>query len=138
MKKALLIVTALALVLGASTLAAANTYWQGKYSSGDQGIWKGTLYDDPTGPAAPHFEGKWASMDVAKQGKMYATLKYDGIGKYKIVKGVLFDEKGNVVGYWDGYFDLTVKPGVAGGSWAWIDGPVNGMWKGQMVLSLDE
>ncbi len=138
MKKILLTVVALALVLGASSLVAANTNWQGKYSSGDQGIWKGTLYDDPTGPAAPHFQGKWTSMDVAKQGTMYATLKYNGAGVYKIVKGVLYNEKGIVIGYWDGYFDLTVKPGKAGGAWAWIDGPALGSWTGKLALDVEE
>lgn len=138
MKKALLIIAALGIVLGASSLVAANTNWTGKYICMDQGIWKGTIYDDPTGPAKPYFKGKWVSMDVNKQGTMYASLKPDGYGNYKIIKGTLYDINGNEVGFWDGYFTLMVKPGHGEGAWAWIDAAYIGKWTGQLALTDEE
>ncbi len=137
MKKTLLIAMALAVTLSASSLAAANTNWQGKYSSGDQGIWKGTIYDNPAG-LKPYFEGKWASVDVARSGKLYATLVHKEAGIYNIVKGIIYDEKGNEIGWWNGYFDLTVKPGAAQGTWAWTGSPFVGSWKGQRVFADEE
>lgn len=137
MKKILLTVLALALVLGASSLAAANTNWEGKYSCVDQGVWKGTIYDSPIGPK-PYFSGKWTSVDVNKQGTMYASLQPDGFGNYKIVKGTLYNEKGLIVGYWYGSFTLMVKPGHGEGAWTWVDAPYKGKWVGQLALTDEE
>ena len=137
MKKILLTVVALALILGASSLAAANTSWEGKYSCLDAGIWKGTIYDSPIGPK-PYFQGKWVSMTSDKQGTMYASLKPDGFGNYKIVKGILYNEKGVEVSFWNGSFTLMVKPGHGEGAWAWFTAPYIGSWKGQLVKTEDE
>ncbi len=133
MKKILLTVAALMLMLGAGSLVAANTNWAGTYFCMDQGTWEGTIYDDPTGPTAPHFEGKWTSMDEAKWGTMNASLKSDGLGNYKIVKGVIYDEDGSVVGNWGGTFTVSVDPGYGKGDWTWLWAPYIGSWKGEQV-----
>jgi hypothetical protein len=138
MKRILIIAAVLLVALSASSVFAANTYWVGKYSCMDSGIWKGTIVDNGPIGMAPYFEGKWASVDATKYGKMYATLKSDGFGNYKIIKGVLYDEKGNEVGMWNGSFTLMVKPGHGEGGWAWIWSPYIGQWKGQLALTEEE
>jgi hypothetical protein len=132
MKRSILTVVALALVLGAGSLIAADTNWQGTYFCMDQGTWTGTIYDDPTGPDKPHFEGKWVSIDEAKWGTMYATLKSDGLGNYTIVKGTLFNEDGQI-GTWGGKFSLMTKPGVGKGDWTWFYAPYIGSWEGKLA-----
>lgn len=137
MKKTLLIFLTLALLAGASSAAAANTYWYGSYSCVDEGTWKGTIYDSPVGPR-PYFKGEWASADMNKHGTMYASLKADGYGNYTIVKGILYNEKGNEVGVWNGTFTLMVKPGHGEGGWAWLNAPYKGHWTGQLIITEDE
>lgn len=136
MKKILFTFTMLVVALGASSVLAANTNWEGKYWGDHEGIWAGTLFDDPTGPDKPHFEGKWASADEADYGKLFADLKYEGHGIYKVVKGVVYDEKGYLIGTWDGYFDVNYKPGRAEGTWAEIDATSTqqGKWQGKRIL----
>jgi hypothetical protein len=143
MKKILLIATAVALVLGASTLAAQNTSWKGTYW-GDptgidiQGTWNGTIYDNPMGPAKPHFEGKWFSDVNEEYGSLYATLATVGQGIYKVEKGVVYDKKGAVIGSWVGVFDLVATdPGRAEGEWKTFNDPDalhHGFWKGVQVF----
>ncbi len=134
MKKKLFIFATLLVALGASSLVAANTDWEGKFWGDHEGIWAGTLYDDPLGPAAPHFEGKWSLGDDSEYGKLLADLTYEGHGIYKIIKGVAYDHKGNVVASWEGYFDVNYKPGRAEGKWAELEIDHTGEWYGQRIL----
>lgn len=134
MKKTFIVFAALLAALAASSLVAANTDWEGKFWGDHEGIWTGTLYDDPLGPAAPHFEGKWTSADETEYGKLLADLKYEGHGIYTILKGIIYDIKGSEIGTWDGYFDVNIKPGYAEGKWAEFDEDHSGKWQGKRIL----
>ncbi|NLI99403.1 hypothetical protein GX441_12210 [bacterium] len=147
MKKILLAATILALVLGASTLAAQNTSWKGTYWGDPTGIdihgnWKGIIIDDPTGPDAPEFRGRWISDNGVDYGKLYATLSSDGGGIYKVIKGVIYDKKGLVAGTWTGIFNLIVsEPGQAEGEWILTNDPAaihHGFWSGTQIIPYEE
>lgn len=142
MKKTLLIVTALALTLGASAVLAENTDWAGHYwdpaGTANQGKWTGTLYvDDPSG-TAPYFKGDWASEFTAEYGTVYATILDDGSGIYTVIKGVIYNSDGVAIGNWYGSFDLISSiPGTAEGKWKLFDDPSlahYGLWSGKQVL----
>lgn len=130
MKKALLLITAITLLASATGLVA-NTDWHGKFWGDREGEWKGTLYDLVK---PPHFEGVW--NDGQDEGKCYAELEYAGHGVYKIVEGIIYNSKGYVIGKFDGYFDVNIKPGLAEGEWSLVWGE-SGEFKGSTRTSLD-
>jgi hypothetical protein len=126
-----IILTALAIVLGANILSAA-TNWNGKFWGDDSGIWKGTLYDNEQDP--PIFKGGWSCEETGEEGTLYAILDYSGHGIFKIIEGTIYDSNGCKTGVWDGYFDQNIKPGYAEGKWALIDAYQAGKWQGKRIL----
>lgn len=133
MKKSLLIVAALALALGASSVMAESNwnglfweYWDGPTS----GTWAGTIYDDPTSDN-PHFEGVWIAQDGSgEHGTLYAPLYTGGPGSYRTTTGIIYDSHEHNIGSWRGTFEENTSH--AEGRWSLDATDVSGEWLGSI------
>jgi len=141
MKKALLIVTVLALALGASSVIAEQTHWAGTYwdpaNTTIQGTWTGILFVNEPDGSAPYFQGEWFPDDGTVGGTLYASLYDDGSGVYPILESMIYDSNGEKIGWLEGYFDLSSAViGHGEGRWKLFSDPSlshYGFWKGKQV-----
>lgn len=136
MKKALLITAALALILGASALAAADSDWLGTFDGDLAGAWNGTVHDNPDEDQVPHFSGEWSIEETGEHGTLFGVYESPQPGYYKVSSGIIYDDAANNIGSWEGYFDLNydgVPGSIAQGTWWLIDATVGGKWYGQAM-----
>ena len=133
MKKTLLAALVFAFAFAASPLVAQDSFWKGTFEGSLSGIWNGTIHDNPDEDQIPHFAGEWFFIDVAEHGTLFGVVSSTESSYYTVSKGIIYDEQGNNIGSWQGYFDLGYD-GVPGsraeGEWILVDGSGNDKWEG--------